>query len=706
MPPNLPLFFATNTPPRAEKRPHTTPCGPHLISDDYAWLRDENWRAVMHDPHVLAQDIRDHLLAENTYCDQAMADTSELQETLVAEMRGRIREDDADVPCEDGPFSYFTRYNAGAEHPLYVRQPIRPDGQPNGETEVLLDGEALSKGSDYFDLGEVMHSPDHRFLAYAVDRQGSEYYDIQIIELDSGIERPVSINNASADFVWSGDSASIFWIWRDDNNRPKEVRRHHLDEAIAPPKPLYREADEGFFLSLSCTRDRNFILIEANDHSTSEVRIIDAHNPDHSPVVIAPRSVGVEYHIDHAGDHFYILTNTDGAEDFKIVTAPDHTPTPEYWQDFIPASPGVRRLEQQLFKDYHVRLERADALPRIIVRRITDGSEYTIKIDGAAYALGLVPLLDFDTRRLRFASSSMAQPRQVFDFDMDSQNRTLRKTQEIPSGHNSADYCVERIFADTKDGETVPLSLVYRKGLKRDGSAPVLLYGYGSYGITMSAGFSAPRLSLLDRGFIYAIAHVRGSEAKGHGWYTAAKGAGKPKTFHDFIASAQTLIDLKYTSQGKIIAMGGSAGGLLVGAVLNMAPELFGGAIAAVPFVDVLNTMNDETLPLTPPEWPEWGNPAQDPEAYDVIRNYSPYDNVRTTAYPPLLVTAGLTDPRVTYWEPAKWVAKLRDRAPKAGPYLLKTEMQAGHGGLSGRFEGLKTTALEYAFAIKAAGIA
>jgi oligopeptidase B len=705
MPLNPTVFTPSLRPPKTAKKPATTRYGNRLLKDDYAWLRSENWQSVMLDPAVLPEEIRALLVAENDYCNSAMADTSALQETLVREMRGRMQDEDDEVPMEDGAFAYFNTYRPGCEHPLYARRAILGDGRLSDTVESLLDAEALAGASEYFYLGAIAHSPDHRLLAYAIDRQGSEYYDIRIKDLSSGEDLPTCISSAASDMVWSADSKSLFWIWRDEHNRPKEVRRHQLHAPTKTDQCIYREEDTGFFLNLSQTSDRRFILIEANDHTTSEVWFLDASEPGQPCRRIAKRKQGIEYHVDHGGQNFYILTNADKAEDFKIVTAPNTAPSPEHWLDLVPAKAGIRRLELRMFKNHLLRLERENALPRIVIHALFDGTEYSVPVTGDAYALGLSHLMDFDTPRMRYCISSPASPAQIYDFDMASKQQVLRKTEIIPSGHNPDAYCVERLSVESNDGAQVPVSLVYKKGVPLDGSAPVLLYGYGAYGITIPAAFSAKRLSLLDRGFIYAIAHVRGGEAKGHAWYTAAKGKNKPNTFHDYIAVARQLIAQNYTAKGRIIAMGGSAGGLLVGAVMNMAPELFRGAIAAVPFVDVLNTMCDETLPLTPPEWPEWGNPLLSDEDFASIAAYSPYDNISPRPYPPILATAGLTDPRVTYWEPAKWVAKLRDTAPNAGPYFLHTEMQAGHGGATGRYESLKTTALEYAFAIKAAGL-
>ncbi len=698
--------FSIDAPaPVAPRRPHTTRCGGHTITDDYAWLRAANWRQVLRDPSALSQDIRAHLLAENAYCKAALADTLDLQKSLTAEMRARMRENDAGVPAEDGAYAYFDLYREGCEYRAHARRKVLPDGTLAADTQIVLDANALAADHDYFALGALVHSPDHRYLAYAIDTQGSEFYEIRFRDMRTGEDLPDRIISATDDLEWAADSRTLYWVWRDDENRPRQVRRHVVGAAKQCHEPLYTEEDEGFFLGLNHTSDRRFILIEAHNHSTSEVRFMDSHDNEAAPVLIAPRQDGVEYHADHAGQAFYILTNADGAEDFKIVTAPDNAPERANWRGLIDAMPGVLRLQQRLFDGFHVRLERENALPRIIIRDLHSGQEHTITGEGAVYSLDLEPLYDFTTTRLRYATSSLARPKQIFDFDMVSRKAVLRKSEDVPSGHDPDAYCTARLFATAPDGAQVPVSLVHRKDVPLNGKAPLLLYGYGSYGITVEAAFSANRLSLLQRGFVYAIAHVRGGQAKGHAWYTQAKGAGKPKTFADYIAAGRTLIEKRYTSAGRIIVMGRSAGGLLAGAVMNQAPELFGGVIAGVPFVDVLNTMCDDSLPLTPPEWPEWGNPRQSEAAFQCIRSYSPYDNVHPAPYPPLLATAGLTDPRVTYWEPAKWVAKLRYCAPHGGPYLLDTEMHAGHGGAKGRFTALKTLAMEYAFAIKAAGL-
>lgn len=452
------------------------------------------------------------------------------------------------------------------------------------------------------------------------------------------------------------------------------------------------------------SRSGRFIFVTANDHTTTEWRVFPADAAAPEPTLIAPRDRGVEYAVTDFDGRFWIRTNAGGALDFSIVSAPIEAPGRENWTMEIPHRPGVLILDIEAFADFLVRLERENGLPRIIVRERLSGAEHAIGFAEAAYALGVAPGYLFDTSILRFEYASPSTPAQVFDYDMAARTRTLRKTQEVPSGHDPADYVVERIDAPAADGALIPVTLLRRRETPVDGMAPVLLYGYGAYGITLPADFRTARLSLVDRGFIYAVADVRGSMARGYQWYLDGKLGKKGATFSDFVAAGRCLVERGYTKAGRIVAMGGSAGGMLVGGAVNLDPTLFGGVIAAVPFVDVLNTMSDETLPLTPPEWPEWGNPLSDPAAYDLIASYSPYEQTANRPYPPMLITGGLTDPRVTYWEPAKWVAKLRHEAPGAGPYFLRINMEAGHGGVSGRFASLRETALEFAFALTVVG--
>jgi oligopeptidase B len=485
-----------------------------------------------------------------------------------------------------------------------------------------------------------------------------------------------------------------------------QVYRHRLGTPQSDDVLVYEEKDSGWFTHIHESASGRFCVIAGGDHETSEQRLIDLANPDAPLRLVAAREDGVQYSVSDRGDELFILTNADGAIDFKIVTAPLDSPARSNWRDLIPHRSGIYVIDVELYANHLVRLERANALPSIIIRDLRTNEEHAIAFDEAAYSLGTLGGYEFDTTNLRFSYSSMTTPSEVFDYDMVSRERTLRKRQEIPSGHNPADYVTTRIMATAHDGAEVPVSILHRKGLVRDGNAPLLLYGYGSYGHAIPASFSANRLSLVDRGFVYAIAHIRGGSDKGWGWYLDGKRDKKTNSFNDFAAAGHALIDAKYTSAKKIVGHGGSAGGMLMGAVANRAGELFAGIVAEVPFVDVLNTMLDESLPLTPPEWPEWGNPIQSAEDFKTILSYSPYDNVAAKDYPAILAMGGLTDPRVTYWEPAKWIARLRPIMTCGGPVLLRTNMGAGHGGASGRFNRLDEVAIAYAFALWAVGLA
>ena len=684
--------------PRALKRPFaSTQHGIERV-DDYAWLRAGNWQAVMRDPTVLDPEIRAHLEAENAYTHAVMADTEALQATLFAEMKGRIKEDDSSVPAPDGAFAYYTRYVVGGQHPLFCRTP-----RAGGAEQILVDGNALAKDHAYFRIASVTHSPDHSLVAYAVDTKGSEFYTVNIIEAATGklVDARIADNNGS--LQWAADSKTLLYVWLDEEHRPRRLFAHGVGSEKTD-RLIYEQADPGFFLGIGATQDERYLLLSVHDHETAEISLIDAHNPASPPRLVAPREAEHDYSVDHHDGRLIILTNSDGAEDYRIVEAPIDNPSPENWREIEPHRPGRLILDVIAYKDFLVRLEREDGLPRIVIRRFSDGEEHEIAFAEEAYALGIAHGYEYDTSTLRFTYSSMTTPAQVFDYDMATRKRTLRKTQEIPSGHDPSLYVTRRVMAPAKDGETVPVSLLYRKDTKLDGTAPLLLYGYGAYGMTIPAGFSTNALSLVDRGFVYAIAHVRGGKDKGYRWYKDGKRKKKVNTFTDFVAAGEYLAREKFTARGLIVAHGGSAGGMLMGAVANMAPDLFLGVIAEVPFVDVLTTMLDATLPLTPPEWPEWGNPIESEQDYRTIAAYSPYDTVRAQTHPHIIALAGLTDPRVTYWEPAKWVAKLRDLDTGGNLILLRTNMDAGHAGASGRFERLKEVAVSYAFALKVAG--
>lgn len=675
------------------------------LSDPYAWLRAENWREVMRDPALLAPDIRDRLEAENAAAEAWLEPHAELRRQLVKEMRGRIKEDDASVPSADGPFSYFTRFREGGQHPLICR---RPAGAIAGET-VLLDGDALAEGKAYFQFGDARQSPDHRLYAWSADEAGSEYYTLRIRDIDAGTDLPDLVTETTGDVLWSADGAYLFYIRRDAEHRPSFVYRHRLGTDPAEDVLVYEEPDKGFFVSLGHTQSRRFGLISCGDHDTSEVWLLDLAAPLDAPMRVEPREAGLRYGVEHhpaldGVESLIIETNADGAEDFKIVAAPLSTPSRAHWRDLVPHKPGRLLLSVCVLRGHLIRLEREDGLPRLVIRALEDGAEHAVAFAEEAYSLGFDPGFGFDKTEIRFTYSSMTTPSEVWDYDVASRTRVLRKRQEVPSGHDPKRYVTRRLMAPAADGELVPVSLLYAADIPLDGSAPCLLYGYGAYGVSMPASFSVSRLSLVDRGFVFAIAHIRGGTEKGWRWYREGKLAKKTNSFTDFIAAGEHLIAEKIVAPDRIVAHGGSAGGMLMGAVANMRPDLFAGIVAEVPFVDVLNTMLDDTLPLTPPEWPEWGNPITDADAFATIRAYSPYDNVTAQDYPALFALAGLTDPRVTYWEPAKWVAKLRATRTDRRPLLLRTNMEAGHGGASGRFDRLEETAMIYAFALATAG--
>ena len=686
-------------PPIAPRRPSRRTLHGITVTDDYAWLKDEKWQEVLRDPSLLDPDIRAYLESENAYAEALLAPTQALQKTLVAEMRGRIKEDDSGVPTADGPFAYLWKFRDGGQHQLIGRTP-----RGGGDVQIVLDGDALAKASDYFKFGGTRHSPDHRLEAWSADLRGSEFFTIRIRRWDTGEDLPDVLTETGGGVVWGLDSTFFYYVHVDDNHRPLKVYRHRLGTAQADDVLVYEEKDIGWFTHIEESAGRRFCIVGGGDHDTSEQSLIDLSLPDATPRLIAPREKGVRYSVADRGDELFILTNSGGAVDFRLVTAPLAAPARANWRELVPHRPGTYILGIELFAGHLVRLERANALPSIVIRALGDGGEHVIAFDETAYSLDMAGGYEFDTTTMRFSYSSMTTPAEVYDYDMASRVRTLRKRQEIPSGHDPAHYVTTRITAVSHDGAEVPVSILHRRDLVRDGSAPLLLYGYGSYGMAMPASFSANRLSLVDRGFVYAIAHIRGGADKGWSWYLDGKREKKTNTFDDFAAAGRALIDQRYTAAKRIVGHGGSAGGMLMGAVANRAGELFVGIVAEVPFVDVLATMLDDKLPLTPPEWPEWGNPITDEAAFRYILSYSPYDNVAARDYPAILAMAGLTDPRVTYWEPAKWIARLRATMTSGGPVLLRTNMGAGHGGSSGRFSRLDEVAIAYAFALQVVG--
>ncbi|MFK8252271.1 S9 family peptidase [Ancylobacter terrae] len=674
------------------------------LVDPFDWLRAENWRDVMRDPAQLAPDIRAFLDEENQRASAWFEPLAALRVELVGEMRGRIKEDDSSVPSTDGPYAYFTRFRQGGQHPLYCRR-----AEPDGAEVLLLDGDLLAVDKAYFQLGEVRHAPDHTRVLWTADEAGSESYTLRIRDLASGDDLADVIPDTTGSALWSRDGRHLFYVRRDEDHRPSFVYRHALGSDPAADILIYEEPDKGFFVSLGQTQSGRFGMIECGDHETGEVHLIDLTDCLAPARLVAPRETGVRYAVEHhpdlhGQDMLVIETNAGGAEDFKLVVAPLAAPQRENWRDLVPHRPGCMILSHAAFRDHLVRLEREEGLPRIIIRTLADDREHAIDFDEEAYSLGFDPGFGFDKTLIRFTYSSMTTPTEVWDYDMASGQRWLRKRQDVPSGHDPERYVTRRLMATAPDGETIPVSVLHARQTPLDGTAPCLLYGYGAYGISIPASFSTSRLSLVDRGFVFAIAHIRGGTEKGWRWYREGKLAAKTNSFTDFIAVGEHLVEHRLVSPTRIVAHGGSAGGMLMGAVANLRPDLFAGIIAEVPFVDVLNTMLDDSLPLTPPEWPEWGNPILDPDAFQRIRSYSPYDNVEAKEYPAIFALAGLTDPRVTYWEAAKWVARLRATKAGAHPLLLRTNMEAGHGGASGRFDRLEETALVYAFALACTG--
>jgi len=718
---SVPALAVAESPARMTTRPLSGPVPPvakkvpvrieqlgRVRVDDYQWMKDDAWQQVLRDPSIIKADVKAHLTEENAYREAMMAPTLPMQAAMFEEMKGRIKEDDSSVPMPDHSFEYFVEYRTGEQHPRYMRVArsgafINEAGEAVNinfirapDPELLLDANVLAEGKAYSEVSATSNSPDHTLFAYAEDAQGSEVFRIYVKDLATGEVLPAVIESATENFTFSPDSQWIFWTNRDDNGRPDKIFRRPARGGETTL--VYEEADDGMFISVGVSSDEAFLLISIANQETSEVRYITAADPTATPVVLEPRHTGRLYDADHWGDRWVLRTN-EAAVDFRLVEAPTDAPALANWTDIVAYAPGRFIEGFGLFKNYLVRQERAEANSRVIVRDRA-GDEHEIAVDEPAYALSLGGSAEFDTTTMRYAYNSPSTPNQTFDYDMATRERTLRKTQEVPSGHDPADYVVERLNAPAPDGQLVPITVLRKKTTPVDGSAPLLLYGYGSYGNPIPASFSTNRLSLVDRGFIYAIAHIRGGSDKGWNWFLTARRHTKKNTFTDFIACAEHLIAERYTTAGNIVAEGRSAGGMLMGAITNMRPDLWAGIIGGVPFVDVINTMSDTSLPLTPPEWPEWGNPIESADDYDYMMSYSPYDNVAPMAYPAVLATGGLSDPRVTYWEPEKWVARLRPATTSGKPILLKINMTAGHFSSSGRFDYLKEIAHDYAFAV------
>ncbi len=692
--------FPSVAAPKTEARPVDDTYQGITRTDEFAWLRADNWQEVFKDPTLLDPAIRAHLDAENAYQAAMLAGESELRQQLFDEMKGRIKEDDSSVPMKDGPFAYGSSFKVGGQQPRFFRTP-----RDGGTQEIILDGDAEADGKPYFRIGGIDHTSNHQRLLWSFDDKGSEFFTLRVRDIATGKDLDDVVSDTSGGGVWNAGDDGFLYTRVDENHRPSKLFFHKLGTDVSEDVLVYEERDPGLFMGVGGSRSNEWIFLSINDHETSEFSLLRTSDPTGTPKLVAARETGLQYDLEEGGDVFFILTNADGAKDFKIATAPASDPSRANWKDLVAHEPGRLILSLLSFRDFLVRLERKDGLPRIVVRDRATGEEHMIAFDEEAYSLSLLGAYEYDTDIVRFSYSSMTTPAQVFDYDMRKRERILLKTQEVPSGHDPDHYVTRRLMATSHDGELVPVSLIHHRDTPLDGSAPALLYGYGSYGISIPAAFNTNILSLVDRGFVYAIAHVRGGKDKGFSWYEDGKREKKANTFHDFIAVAAHLVSAGYTTHHRIVAQGGSAGGMLMGAIANMSPESFGGIIAEVPFVDVLTTMLDDTLPLTPPEWPEWGNPLASEQDYRIIADYSPYDNVAKLDYPPVLAVAGLTDPRVTYWEPAKWIARLRAHSTSGNPALFKIHMDSGHAGASGRFSRLEEIAYVYAFALKVAGV-
>ncbi len=666
------------------------------LVDHYAWLRASNWREVLRDPAALPPEIRAHLDAENAYADALLRPLAGLRERLRGEILARMEAKEASAALPFGPWVYQAVYDERAEHPVVVRRP-----RGGGPDEILLDAPALARGQAFFSLGPWRPAPTHSHLAYGADTGGAELYGLKIRDLASGADLPERIPDTTGRAVWSRDGRALLYLRVDAAHRPSRVYRHRLGTPPEADELLYEERDPAWLLWLSETGSGAFGLIASRRSDESEVRVVDLSRPDAPARLVEPRREGLRYDIDHAGAAFVIRTNDGGAEDFKLVTAPVAEPEAASWRVLVPHRPGVTLTAHRCVGEHVARLERVDAAMRLVVAPLGGGEEHRVPVGGEVASLAFEPALE--PGALRYAVSTPVRPRETYDLDPASRTSALVKREILPRPPDPSLDAVTRLTARAPDGEGVPISLVHRRDLPRDGSAPCLLYGYGSYGWSVQPAFAPERLPLVDRGFVYAIAHVRGGTERGQRWYREGKFARKPNSFSDFIACAEALMTEGYTGPGRIVAHGRSAGGMLVAAGMNLRPDLFAGIIADVPFVDVLNTTLDADLPLTPTEWSEWGDPIRDPEAFGAIAAYSPYEGVRPGLHPPVLAVAGLADPRVTYWEPAKWIARLRFEA-EGGPFLLRTDMAAGHAGRGGRLEGVEAQALEIAFALRCVG--
>ncbi|RIV68869.1 S9 family peptidase [Flagellimonas aequoris] len=677
-------------PPVAPKHPTKLEKHGDVRIDDYYWMNNRE-----------DQQVLDYLNAENEYYQKMTAHTAAFQEELYKEMKGRIKEDDSSVPYKLDGYWYITRYEEGKEYPIHSRKKESLDA----DEELMFDCNQMAEGHEFFNLRGISVTPDNTLAAFATDTISRRQYNIQFKNLITGEIYPDVINNTTGSSVWASDGKTLFYTKKDPVTlRSDRIFKHVLGTPSEDDVLVFEELDDTYNTFVYKTKSRKYIVIGSGSTLTTEYQILNADDPNGEFKIFSPREKGVEYSISHYDGNFYVLTNKDGATNFKLMKTDEEHTTSDHWKEFIPHREEVLLEDIEIFKDYYVLSERENGLNQMKISRWDGSDSYYLPFESETYVAGPSTNLDFDTKELRYYYNEMGAPYAMIDFNMETKTKKVLKEQEVLGGKfDKNNYKTERLWATARDGKKVPISLVYRKDTPLDGTSPLLQYGYGSYGATIDPYFSSVRLSLLDRGFVYAIAHIRGGEYLGRPWYEDGKLLTKKNTFTDFIDVSKFLIEQKYTSPEHLYAMGGSAGGLLMGAVINMAPELYHGVIAAVPFVDVVTTMLDDTIPLTTGEYDEWGNP-NDKEYYDYIKSYSPYDNVEAKAYPNLYVSTGLHDSQVQYWEPAKWVAKLREYKTDDNQLFLDTNMDAGHGGASGRFEALKETAKEYAFILDLEG--
>ena len=663
------------------------------LIDEYGWIKQKDWQKVLKNPKKLNKEVLKYINEENNYKLEQLKSLSSLKKIIFEELKGRIKDKDFTLPIKDGEFSYYSKYLSNSEYPQFLRKK-----EQDNKEEIILDANLKSKNHKFFNLHCINHSHNHKYIAYNIDTKGSEYYDLSIDEVETKKNITKKIPNTTGKIIWHPNNKVIFYTTLDRNHRPNKIFAHKIGTNPTNDQLIYEESDGAFFCSPELSQSKEYLLIRTGDHETSEYWFSPVN--DYKNIkCFKDRIKGIEYNIDHANNYFYILSNIDNCKNFKVSISNDRNIN--VWRDYIKYHPKNLLINFTVLKKWFILCRRVEGLNQILIKDLENLEEHLIKFDDETYELSLSDQYEFNTDFIRVTYSSPITPKTIYDYDCKKRKKILRKIQEIPSGYQKENYECKRVMVNAHDKKKIPLTIFYNKKTKIDGKAPLLLYGYGSYGITIPDNFSSNRFSLIDRGFIYAIAHIRGGREKGQEWYEDGKLMNKKNTFLDFISCAEYLCKNKYTSEGLIIAQGGSAGGLLMGYISNERPDLFLGIIAQVPFVDICNTMLDEELPLTITEIPEWGDLKNSKQAYEYIKSYSPYDNVKKQGYPNMLITGGITDPRVTYWEMTKWIAKLRDFNTNSKLMILDMNMDAGHSGASGRYDYLNEVALAYIFALK-----